>query len=135
MESLSYRLYPDQNLLLVEAKGVVSMGDIFALLNALLEDPNYRIGMDCFWDATQVTGAQGNIEEYHQAAELVSNDEVFSQASRTAIIIKAGNTEILQYAQGFLLMSSASKIDHRVFTDEQLNDALHFLAISSLPEQ
>ena len=130
---LSFRIYPQQNLLTVVAEGVIELTEFLQFFHSLLHEPGYKVGMDCFWDARRVTGAEGNVELYQQAAEFICDDTVFTEPSRTAIIIPNDNRELLQYSEGFLLMASSSMIDHRIFTEDELDDALAFLRLTKVP--
>jgi hypothetical protein len=91
------------------------------------------MGMDCFYDATQVAGMEGNLEDYMDAAGLIANEDIVDVPSRTSILIDDGNPTQAHLVKGFILMTSASNTDHRAFKASQIADALQFLGLSELP--
>lgn len=133
MSSIHYFIYPEQNLIVAKASGQITFSDVKGFIQSLFSDPEHRMGMDCFLDASQVVGMQGNLEHYLEATDIIANVALVNVPSKTAIIIEDNNVMHANLVKGFILMTSASNTEHRAFKMSNKRDALEFLGITELP--
>lgn len=131
--SIIYSIYPEQKLIRVSATGHVSFRSILLCLQEVTEDPSYLAGMNCFWDSSQIESVEGSILDFGAAAEMMNNSNIINQSARTAILIDKNKENIEKYTQGFVLMASASNVEHRIFTDINDSELMNYLGLIRFP--
>jgi hypothetical protein len=62
--------------------------------------------------------------------ETVNNNGAIAVESKTVILIPDDNPKLYKLVQGIVLMTSMSKIEHRLFTKSNIQQAYQFLGFT-----
>ncbi len=131
--SISYKLYPRDNLIRVEVVGSITFESILEFYNELIYQSNYSPEMNCLWDSRGIDVVEGSVLAFSDAAEFINNKGLFAKNTRTAILIDKEKKNIEKYTQGFILMASALNIEHKIFTDIEDKELASYLGVSIIP--
>ena len=131
--NIKYKVFPELNLVLAVAAGQVDFEDTLRLIYCLAEEPNFKIGMNLLYDVRHVTGVKGNPENFQKAADYVSDPDIVREYAKTAFLLDDNSTSVKAYVEGYILMVSASRVEHRAYLQRDLSKLLIFLGIDELP--
>lgn len=132
-QNFSYQLYPTHNLIHVKVSGDVQFESFLAFFSRVDADPNYSPTMNCLWDSREVTSVDGSILDFNGAAQRINDKSRFATKTRTAILLDSTKKNIEQYTKGFLLMASASNVEHKTFIEFDDAELLIFLNLKNWP--
>ncbi|MCV2883227.1 hypothetical protein OE749_00780 [Aestuariibacter sp. AA17] len=132
-KTLPFKIYPDKNLVVVTAEGVVTPYEIYRHLLLVMEAPDFKMGMNAFYDLRRVERLIGDVDIIERTAQYVSDNSRISMPAKTAIVIPADNDNVKNVSKRFVQMARDSLMDYCVFDANALEDALTYLGISSLP--
>ena len=116
---LEYKIYIELNLFVAVCKGNISFADLHDHVSELMQDPHYYVGLNAIYDFTQVQSIAGEVERFEQLAEEMSDEQIIDKTASTAILINRAQSSVRQMMQGYLLMTSGSNIDFRIFDETQ----------------
>lgn len=132
---LTYQILETEKLLIIKAKGPTSFKEAFDIISDIDEDQRYKVGMNGIMDAREMEQALGDVTDFHQAAEVASNKNFTKKPAKTAIIVDDTNDTIKSLMDGFVLMTSASPVERKVFKHSQWREALNFIEFDKLPAE
>ncbi len=117
--SVDYRIYPESGLYVAICLGDISFTDLHEHVDELMNDPDYYVGLNAVYDFTRVNSITGQVERFEQLAEEMSDEQIIDKTASTAILINRAQSSVRQMMQGYLLMTSGSNIDFRIFDETQ----------------
>lgn len=132
---ITYKILKQEHLLVVKAKGVTDFNEGLRLINELNENPDYKKGMNGLMDMREMEAAVGDVTDYMEMAGIASKQNYAEKEQRTAIVIEDNNETLKGVVDGFVLMTTASPIEHKVFTHSNWQGALDYIGLTELPEQ
>lgn len=132
--NIQFVLLPEDNLVIAKATGIVDFVEVLNFIDRVMADEKYIVGMKCFYDSTEVEGMAGDPMDYMKAAEMVSDELVLPKASKTSILYDRNNERTKGFTEGYLLMTTASQVEHRAFDITEMDEALKFLDLEKLPK-
>ena len=122
-----YKLFPDENALIAWVKGPVTFEQIYAFVNTILQDNDFIPGMNCFYDLTQCTDIDGDLDTLSAVTQMINEPHDSIKNARTAFVLPEHNNKVVNMVQGLVLMISASIIDHHCYNDDEREAAFDFV--------
>lgn len=133
---IEHQYLRDKPLLLFRIVGEGGFDELLTIVENLSKDPEFQQGANCLMDVRKQTAVTGPINQVIEAAEVVSEEE-YTQSARSAFILDRNNleyeTNVKKYLEGYILMCSASNMEHKIFYEEELQDALEYIGLEELP--
>ena len=117
---MEYCIYPKLGLFVTVCRGDISFESLHEHVELLMRDPHYYVGLNAIYDFSRVNSISGEVGRFEQLAEEMSDDQVIDKTASTAILINRNQASVRQMMQGYLLMTSASNIDFRIFDETQV---------------
>ncbi|WP_100644701.1 hypothetical protein [Alteromonas facilis] len=127
ISKVHYFIKPDMNLFLCRAEGEVTFDDLALHVDEILADPQYRAGMDGFYDFTQVSSITGQTDVWGKVAEDMSDERIIPDRSKTAFLVSDENELVKRVLEGYLMMTSASLVEYRLYGPSQIAELCTFI--------
>lgn len=131
--SITYQIFGHENVFVAQTHGDISFEDLSCHVDELMADPDFYEGMNGFYDFSLTTSLTGNLQAFEKLASDMSDSDVIGKKARTAILIPASNTRLRWMMQGYLLMTSQSLIDYKIFDPQEMEVALDHVQLTRLP--
>lgn len=126
---ISYYIDAAQSVVMSKVKGEIAFSDMLKHLHTLLQDPQFRPGMNSFYDLTQCTNILGELSDLSAFTKSLRVNNNDLPNSKTALLLPNGDEKLLSLVKGIVMMTSASKIEHRYFFDTQCHLAYQFVGL------
>ncbi|TRY33718.1 hypothetical protein [Aliiglaciecola sp. M165] len=126
---ISYYIDTAQSVVMSKVKGEIAFSDMLKHLHTLLQDPQFRPGMNSFYDLTQCTNILGELSDLSAFTKSISDRNNDLPNSKTALLLPSGNGKLLNLVKGIVMMTSASNIEHRYYLDSQCHLAYQFVGL------
>lgn len=133
-QSLPFRVFPELNLVLVKGTGVITLFEVHQHFLQVIKHPQFEMGMNAFYDFRLVERLIGDEEIIEKTAQSISDNRVVTKAARTAILLPGSDTTLHLMAHRYINMTQGSLMTFKVFDESELQDALHFVSLTSLPD-
>lgn len=135
---IEYQYLPEHKLLVYKVCGEGTFEQLFEITSQLKTQFNFGNEINFLIDNRKQTAVAGDISEFVSTAEIIS-DEEFADPGVCAFIFDSNNEEfernVKKYIEGYILMCSASNIEHRIFYEEDWQKALEFVGLDKLPPE
>ena len=132
-EAIKYRIYPQQNVFVAKSRGDMSFEDISAHVSAIMADPDFYVGLNGLYDFTATETLTGSLTVFEQLAGEMSDENVIDKEAFTAMLIPKKNARLRWMMQGYILMTSQSLIDFKIFDPSEMDKALAHIKLRQLP--
>lgn len=132
-DKLDYQFFIKKNLFVVKSNTDITFEDIIVHVGNVMEDERFYLGINALYDFTRLERITGSVETFLATAEAMSDKTIINTPAKTAILVPDNNQSIYEVFHGYTLMTSASLIEYRIFTESQINSLLAFLELDSLP--
>lgn len=120
---IEYNIHKRLNLYTAKAKGEITFEHLSAHVQTLMQDPKYYVGINAFYDFRKVTRIMGNLDAFRNLASDMSNPQVIHKQAKTAILVSDTHSSVSTMMEGYLLMTSASLIDYKLFNQVEITSA------------
>ena len=131
--AIEYKIYPYDNVFVAKALGDLDFEDISAHVAQLLADPDFHVGLNGLYDFTATNTLSGRLAVFERLAHDMSDEQVIDKSACTAILIPKENTRLTWMMEGYLLMTSGSKTDYKIFDPDDMEQALKHINLRHLP--
>ena len=128
---LSYKIDDSLEIIYVKPKGDFRLDDILSHINQLAVDPEFKLGVNAFYDFTEVEHVEGNLECLLKVANRMEDHEVITLGSNVSIVV--ANKNIYRIFEGYCLMVSNSLVKYRIFWQEEMAEAMQWVNLKELP--
>jgi len=128
-----YKIYPELNVFVVKSVAKVTFEEMIIHVGDLMNDPFYKMGMNGYYDFSLLEQVEGNIDIFHQTAQAMNDQNVIYQSSKTAFILANVNESMRRIFHGYIIMTSQSLVDYRIFMSSDIAMALNFLDLAEVP--
>lgn len=127
---IRYKIIKSDNLILAHVIGSITFDDMLNYMKELVHHPDYQDGMNSFYDLANCSNIVGEITGLSGLAATLNDQEAIVLPCRTAVVVPDDNEKIFKLAQGLVLMTSQSKIEHRLFKASYKHQAYQFVGLS-----
>lgn len=124
---IRYQIFKSDNAVIAWVVGPITFDDMLNYIKALVQDPDFEYGMNSFYDLSKCTNIVGQLTGLTGIAATLNDNETASKPCRTAVVVPDNNEKLFKLAQGLVLMTSKSLIEHRLFKQSSLEQAFEFL--------
>lgn len=119
-------------MVLAEVVGNTSFGDMKNYLHTLVNDPLYKPGMNSFYDLTKCPNIEGDLSDLSEFTKSLRDSDKSFPSCKTSILLPNGNDTLRNVVKGIVLMTSASRIEHRYFLEPNRFLALKFIGLNEM---
>jgi len=132
-DKLYYQFFLEDNLFAVKTSRTISFEDIIVHVGNLMAEDDYSVGQNAFYDFSQLQNITGSSNTFFETAKAMNDHSIISEPAKTAILVADNATSINKVFQGYVLMTSESLIDYRIFKVSEIDKLLAFLEIQKTP--
>lgn len=123
-KKVNHEIYPNYNVFTSKASGEITFDDLHTHVLDLMSDEYFKTGINGLYDFSKLTKLSGDLEKWRVLAEGMSSDEVIVEKAKTSIVLPANNPSLHSIMEGYLIMTSGSLIDYKLFEPSQWQDAM-----------
>lgn len=129
---LSYKIDHKLGIIYVKPKGDFKLDDILSHINQLALDPDFKLGVNAFYDFTEVNSVDGSLDCLMKVANRMEDHDIITEPSHVSIVVS--NENLHRIFEGYSLMVSSSLVKYQIFWQEQMAQAMAWVDLKELPE-
>lgn len=133
-KKVNHVIYPKYNLFISKASEEITFDDLHAHVLDLMSDEYFSAGINGLYDFSKVTKLSGDLEKWRVLAEGMSSEEVIIEKAKTAIVLPANNPSLHSIMEGYLIMTSGSLIDYKLFEPSQWQPAMNHVYLTEFTD-
>mgnify|MGYP000728278251 CR=1 FL=1 len=127
---IRYQIFKPDNAVVAWVNGSITFNDMLNYIKTLVQDPDFEYGMNSFYDLSKCTNIVGELTGLTGIAATLNDNETVSKPCRTAVVVPDENEKVFKLAQGLVLMTSRSLIEHKLFKYSSIEQAYEFLGFN-----
>ena len=132
--TIHYQIYTDHNVYIAQANGDITFENLYQHVDELMDDPAYYTGINAVYDFTKVRSIGGYIGVFEELANDMSDETIIDKQANTSIVLNSQYPRVKQMMEGYLLMTSNSQIDFRLFDETEWQDAMTHARLNPFPD-
>lgn len=132
-KAIEYWIFPDKNVFVAKSRRDMSFEEISEHVSDIMADPDFFVGLNGFYDFTATEALTGSLTVFEQLAGEMSDAKVIDKEASTAMLIPKSNSRLRWMMQGYILMTSQSLIDYKIFDPGDMDKALMHVNLRELP--
>lgn len=127
--SIEYQIIPAKNLIVAKVFGVLNHQEMTSYLQSLGKEADLAPGMNSLYDLTACTNIEGDLDPLTTFASMLNDQQLVREHAKTALVVPQHNTKVYKLVQALILMTSRSKIEHRIFSEDNRSAAYDFIQL------